>query len=71
MGFDVFTMPQALQSAGYATGLFGKWHLGDEENRLPQNRGFDEVLMHGAGGIGQYKYGVRMERWSFSNDKEP
>ena len=57
MALDVFTMPQALQSAGYATGLFGKWHLGDEEDRLPQSRGFDEVLMHGGGGIGQYKYG--------------
>ena len=53
MALDVHTLPQALQSAGYATGLFGKWHLGDEENYLPQNRGFDEVLMHGAGGIGQ------------------
>jgi len=46
-----------LQSAGYKTGLFGKWHLGDEEAYLPQNRGFDEVLMHGAGGIGQVPLG--------------
>ncbi|CAA6691549.1 MULTISPECIES: arylsulfatase [unclassified Lentimonas] len=57
MALDVVTMPQALQSAGYATGLFGKWHLGDEEAYLPQSRGFDEVLMHGAGGIGQAQYG--------------
>ncbi|MDO6739322.1 arylsulfatase [Wenyingzhuangia sp. 2_MG-2023] len=57
MSLDVFTMPQALQSAGYKTGLFGKWHLGDEEEYLPINRGFDEVLMHGAGGIGQTRYG--------------
>jgi arylsulfatase len=54
---DVFTMPQALKSAGYSTGLFGKWHLGDDEAYLPQNRGFDEVLMHGAGGIGQVRLG--------------
>jgi arylsulfatase len=53
----VVTVPQALQKAGYRTGLFGKWHLGDEEEYLPQNRGFDEVLMHGAGGIGQYGWG--------------
>lgn len=53
MALDVVTMPQALQKAGYRTGLFGKWHLGDEPEYLPQNRGFDEVLMHGAGGIGQ------------------
>jgi len=57
MALDVFTLPQALQSAGYATGLFGKWHLGDEEAYLPTNRGFDEVLMHGAGGIGQSRFG--------------
>ncbi|MBU2950930.1 arylsulfatase [Tamlana agarivorans] len=57
MALDVFTMPQALQSAGYKTGLFGKWHLGDEEEYLPTSRGFDEVLMHGAGGIGQTRYG--------------
>ncbi|WP_442506801.1 arylsulfatase [Novipirellula sp. SH528] len=57
MALDSFTISQALQSAGYQTGLFGKWHLGDEEAYLPQNRGFDEVLMHGAGGIGQVSLG--------------
>lgn len=57
MALDVFTLSQALQNAGYETGLFGKWHLGDEEEYLPQNRGFDEVLMHGAGGIGQVGLG--------------
>ena len=48
MALDVYTLPQALQSAGYKTGLFGKWHLGDGDEYLPQNRGFNEVLMHGA-----------------------
>ncbi|QXP63043.1 arylsulfatase [Polaribacter sp. HaHaR_3_91] len=57
MALDVYTLPQALQSAGYKTGLFGKWHLGDGDEYLPQNRGFDEVLMHGAGGIGQVNLG--------------
>jgi arylsulfatase len=57
MALDVITFPQALQEAGYQTGWFGKWHLGDEQEYLPQNRGFDEVLMHGAGGIGQYQFG--------------
>jgi len=39
------TMAEALQSVGYATGLFGKWHLGGEEwegRRGPTNQGFDE-----------------------------
>lgn len=57
MALDVYTLPQAIQSAGYQTGLFGKWHLGDAEDYLPQNRGFNEVLMHGGGGIGQVNLG--------------
>ena len=39
------TLAEALQSVGYATGLFGKWHLGGEEwagRRGPTNQGFDE-----------------------------
>ena len=47
------TIAEVLKSAGYTTGIFGKWHLGDEEPYQPQNRGFDEVYIHGAGGIGQ------------------
>jgi arylsulfatase len=47
------TLPEALRTAGYATGIFGKWHLGDEEPYQPHNRGFQEVFIHGAGGIGQ------------------
>ena len=57
MALDTFTLPQALKTAGYATGIFGKWHLGDEEDYLPGSRGFDEVLIHGAGGIGQVGLG--------------
>ena len=47
------TLPQVLRSAGYTTGIFGKWHLGDEDAYQPDRRGFDEVFVHGAGGIGQ------------------
>jgi arylsulfatase len=47
------TIAQVLRSAGYATGIFGTWHLGDEPNRWPRRRGFDEMFIHGAGGIGQ------------------
>jgi arylsulfatase A-like enzyme len=36
------TLPQILKQAGYATCMFGKWHLGDREGRFPHQRGFDE-----------------------------
>lgn len=48
-----FTAAQLLKSVGYTTGIFGKWHLGDEAEYQPNKRGFDEVFIHGAGGIGQ------------------
>jgi arylsulfatase A-like enzyme len=35
-------LPQLLSAQGYATGMWGKWHLGSAEARLPSNRGFDE-----------------------------
>lgn len=46
-------LPELLRRAGYHTGIFGKWHLGDEPRYRPDRRGFDEVFIHGAGGIGQ------------------
>lgn len=53
MTLQATTLPQVLKSAGYATGIFGKWHLGDEAEYQPNRRGFDEVFIHGGGGIGQ------------------
>lgn len=53
MALSTTTFPQLLQQAGYATGIFGKWHLGDEDAYQPYHRGFSEVFIHGAGGIGQ------------------
>jgi arylsulfatase A-like enzyme len=50
---DATTLAQVLKGAGYTTGIFGKWHLGDESAYQPNKRGFDEVFVHGAGGIGQ------------------
>jgi arylsulfatase len=53
MSLKATTIAQVLKSAGYTTGIFGKWHLGDEAPYQPDQRGFDEVFIHGAGGIGQ------------------
>ena len=47
------TLPGVFKELGYTTGIFGKWHLGYEETYQPQSRGFDEVFIHGYGGIGQ------------------
>lgn len=38
------TIAEALKARGYATGIFGKWHLGDAEHAYPTNHGFDEWL---------------------------
>ena len=53
MALSTVTLPQVLSKAGYVSGIFGKWHLGDEEPYQPHKRGFDEAFIHGAGGIGQ------------------
>jgi arylsulfatase len=53
MALSSTTIAEVLRSAGYTTGIFGKWHLGDATPYQPQQRGFDEVFIHGAGGIGQ------------------
>jgi len=53
MTLGISTLPEILKKGGYTSGIFGKWHLGDEPEYQPDSRGFDEVFIHGAGGIGQ------------------
>lgn len=38
------TMAEMLKANGYTTGFFGKWHLGDQPETRPHNRGFDEAV---------------------------
>jgi arylsulfatase B len=47
------TVGQMFADAGYETGMFGKWHLGDNYPYRPEDRGFTEVFRHGGGGVGQ------------------
>ncbi len=47
------TMGDVFNANGYATGMFGKWHLGDNYPYRPEYRGFDEVFSLGGGGVGQ------------------
>lgn len=39
------TLAQSLKAAGYVTGMFGKWHLGEAGEHHPSRRGFDEALV--------------------------
>ena len=47
------TLGKFFRENGYETGMFGKWHLGDNYPYRPEDRGFSEVYRHGGGGVGQ------------------
>ena len=50
---DEVTMADVFKHTGYKTAMFGKWHLGDNYPFRPQDRGFDESLIHGGGVVGE------------------
>lgn len=52
---SIITIGEALRSAGYATGYFGKWHLGFQEKHLPGQQGYDEWKVHRKGTYYQLK----------------
>jgi len=52
------TIAEKLKEAGYATGYFGKWHLGGGEF-TPKNQGYDEQVVYNGGGF--FNYGERMD----------
>jgi arylsulfatase/arylsulfatase A len=47
------TIAEVLRDAGWRTGIFGKWHLGDCAPMRPLDQGFERALVHRGGGIGQ------------------
>jgi arylsulfatase A-like enzyme len=53
MASDEVTIAEMLKPAGYRTGAFGKWHLGDNYPFRPGDQGFDESVTHLSGGMGQ------------------
>ncbi len=50
---DQKTIAHVFGDNGYNTGLFGKWHLGGNYPYRPHDRGFQRVVAHRGGGIGQ------------------
>ncbi len=53
MDTEEVTVAELLREAGYATGIFGKWHLGDCYPMRPSDQGFEESLVHKGGGLAQ------------------
>jgi len=53
MASNEVTIAEMLKQADYKTGVFGKWHLGDNYPSRPSDQGFDESLIHLSGGMGQ------------------
>ncbi|WP_167612724.1 arylsulfatase [Maribellus sediminis] len=53
MASSEITIAEMLKDAGYTTGIFGKWHLGDNYPSRPVDQGFDESVYHLSGGMGQ------------------
>ena len=46
MSSDETTIAEILTESNYSTGIFGKWHLGDNYPFRPSDQGFDESLIH-------------------------
>ncbi|MFR9651002.1 MAG: arylsulfatase [Rikenellaceae bacterium] len=53
LDLEEYTIAEAFGDSGYATAMFGKWHLGDNYPYRPHDRGFQQTLWHKAGGVGQ------------------
>ena len=53
MHTDERTIANVFSDHGYVTGMIGKWHLGDNAPHRPQDRGFQDVVWHRCGGVGQ------------------
>ncbi len=53
MATEEVTIAEVLKTENYKTGIFGKWHLGDNYPSRPSDQGFDVSVIHLSGGMGQ------------------
>ncbi len=53
MAGSELTIAEVFRANGYRTGMYGKWHLGENFPLRPQDQGFEDVVCHGGGGVGQ------------------
>ena len=60
------TLATSLRNAGYATGLFGKWHLGSTPEFCPNQFGFDYSYGSLAGGVDPYSHRYKEGEWSYT-----
>ena len=59
-----YTLASMLRDAGYATGIFGKWHLGSDPRFHPGNYGFDYSYGSLAGGVDPYRHRYKRGQWT-------
>ncbi|WDE99256.1 sulfatase-like hydrolase/transferase [Lentisphaera profundi] len=67
---EEWTFPEAMKSAGYATAMFGKWHLGYKPEFHPMNHGFDEFAGFISGNIDAQSHYDRMETFDWWQNRE-
>lgn len=57
------TIPELLRQKGYANGMVGKWHLGNQDSIAPWNQGFDYSRMIGKNGLDYYNYSIFIDSY--------